>query len=61
MIDKYSELNQELKKPLKSSELQNYTSDRVDTLLAYGPSIFGLTNNQTKSYAEKRIQEDLKK
>jgi hypothetical protein len=61
MIDKDKELNKELGKHKKTNELQDYISNQIDTILAYGSYNLGLNNIDTESYAEKRLKEDLKK
>jgi hypothetical protein len=62
MIDKETELNRELGKPIrKLNEQQSQASKQINNMLAYGSANLGLNNVNEENYSEERIKEDLKK
>jgi ABC-type Fe3+-citrate transport system substrate-binding protein len=60
MIDKETELNRELGKPIrKLNEQQSEISKNINKMLAYGSADLGLNNVNEENYSEERIKEDL--
>lgn len=62
MIDKETELNKELGKPIKKfNEQEHKIVKQIDHMLAYGSANLGLNSVKKESYSEERIIEDLEK
>lgn len=62
MIDKETELNRDLRKPIrKLNEQQTEIAKQTNNMLTYGSVNLGLNNVNKENHSEERIKEDLKK
>ncbi|KZL92663.1 hypothetical protein [Clostridium magnum] len=62
MVDKETELNRELGKPIRQpNEQQAEIAKQINNMLAYGSVNLGLNNVNEENYSEERLKEDLKK